>query len=246
MRNLRPVSALLCGIAVSVLIGYTPSPLAAQGPSGSRDKTSREWAEYAATLPKDVYPDSGSRVPLIKREELDDLGKKLYDAVVSAPPIPGVNRLMTPSGIRLYSPRLAEAGSAQSRYLRNESFMTEALYELAILVTARELNQQFEWVAHEPQAREAGLEEKVIDIVKYRKPLTGLGEKETAIIQVGREAVGKRKVSSDTYARAVKLFGERGLVDLVTLMGNYVGIAVLLETFDQHLPPGQKPPLPIP
>ena len=76
MRTIRLAIALLCVIAASVLIGTTPSPLAAQEASGQRDKAAEE---YAATLPKDVYPDSGSRLPLLKREDMDEEGKKLYD-----------------------------------------------------------------------------------------------------------------------------------------------------------------------
>ena len=124
--------------------------------------------------------------------------------------------------------------------------MGDRLSELAILVTARELDQQFEWTAHEPAALKAGLEPAIIDIVKYRKPIAGMGEKEAAIIQLGREAVGKRKVSSDTFARALKLFGRESLVNLVALMGQYSATAVLLNTFDQHVAPGEKLLLPMP
>jgi 4-carboxymuconolactone decarboxylase len=56
--------------------------------------------------------------------------------------------------------------------------------------------------------------------------------------------IGRRKVSSETFARAVKLFGRRGLVDVVSLMGNYVATALLLVAFDAQLPEGQEPLLP--
>ena len=118
--------------------------------------------------------------------------------------------------------------------------------ELTILVSAREMDSQFEWTAHELAGLKAGLEQTIIDIVKYRKPITGVGEKEAAIIQLGREALGKHNVGSDTFARALKLFGKQGLVNVVTLMSHYAATAALLTTFYQQLPPGQKPLLPIP
>ena len=118
--------------------------------------------------------------------------------------------------------------------------------ELAVLVTAREMNSQYEWTAHEPTAVKAGLAPATIDVVRFRKDITGLGEKEAAIIQLGREMFGKNKVSSDTFARALKLFGEGELVNLVVHMGDYSGTALLLRTFDQQLRPGWKPLLPIP
>ena len=59
--------------------------------------------------------------------------------------------------------------------------------ELAILITARELNQQYLWTMHELEAAKLGLEHYIIDVVRTARPLTGLGEKEAAIIQLGRE-----------------------------------------------------------
>ena len=118
--------------------------------------------------------------------------------------------------------------------------------ELAILVTARELDQQVEWTLHELEALKQGLEPAIIDIVRYRKPLTGLGEREAAIIQAGRELIGMQHVSPETYAHAVKLFGERDALDLAILMGEHAQTNGILTVFNQQLPAGQKPLLPIP
>lgn len=241
MRTVRSWSVLLCLMGTSVLIGSTPSPLAAQKAPGPPDK---KLAQYAATLPKDVYPESGNRLPAIKREEMKEADRELYDGVAD-PKRGRTAALMSPLGMRLHNPRLFRDTNRMTTPLR-ESVYGRRLSELAILVVARELNQQFEWTAHEPQARQLGVTPEVVDIIKYRKPATGVGEKEAAIIQLGREAVGKRKVNSDTFARAMKLLGKEGLLDLVSLMGYYASTAVLLETFDQHLPPGEKPLLPIP
>lgn len=65
-------------------------------------------------------------------------------------------------------------------------------------------------------------------------------------MQFGRELFGKHVVSPETYARALKAFGERDLVDFVGLMGQHAGDTVMLAAFDQHLPASQKPLLPIP
>ena len=135
---------------------------------------------------------------------------------------------------------------SENDYLRKRSGMDPQVREMAILVTVRELDSQYIWTSHEPQAREAGVSQKVIDVIRDRRPLVGLEEKEQVVIQLGREAVGQNKVHSETFARALKLWGRQGLVNIVSLMGNYAANAILLNTFDQQMNPGVTPRLPIP
>ena len=197
------------------------------------------------TLPKDVHPDSLSRLPLLKREEMDEQGKRLYDAVVS-PHSRTLVGLQGPSGIWLHSPTLGEYVRVANQYLRYETNLDRRLTELAILVTARELDHQFEWTAHEPAALREGLEPRIIDLVKYRKPIARLGKKEAVIIRFGRELFREKKLRSRTFAQAVKLFGRQGVLNLAALMGNYAMTAIILNMANQQLHPGQKPLLPTP
>jgi 4-carboxymuconolactone decarboxylase len=179
-------------------------------------------------FPKDVYPETGNRFPAIKRD------------------VPNGTDSFGPGVIRLYSPPVAEAMTSVNQYLRGKSGLDSRLVELAILVTAREMDCAYVWTAHEPAAQKAGLEQTIIDTVKNRKPLTGLGEKETVIIQLGRDSITKHKVGADTFARAVKQFGNRGVVDIVSLIGDYAATTILLNVADQHVRPRDKSLLPIP
>lgn len=208
--------------------------MAAQGSSSPRAKTAQE---YAASLPQDVYPDSRGRLPLVKREDLDEEGKKTYDNA-SSPNTTTLAGLAGPSGIGLHGSR--------GENLREVTRVDRRLQELARLVVAREMDQVFEWTVHEPVALKEGLEPAIIDIVRYRKPLTGVPEKEAAIIQLGREIFEKHKVSSETFARAYKLLGDRNLVDLCNFMGSYTNTAIKLHTVDAHLPYDRKPLLSVP
>jgi hypothetical protein len=110
---------------------------------------------------------------------------------------------------------------------------------LSRLVPAAEANQTREGLKN-------GVPAKTIDVIKHRKSLRGVVEADAVVIQLGREMFRAKKVSSATYARALKQFGPRNLINLVGLMGNYAGTAVLLATFDMQLPAGQKPLLPMP
>src|SRR2546426_3431081 len=155
------------------------------------------------------------------------------------------NRLPVISGQSLEGASAIRLHGSQGN-VRFQSSVGRDLTELAILTTAREHDQPYEWSLHEMEAIAVGLNPAVIDVVRGRKPLAGTGEKESAIIGIGREIFRTHKLTSETYARALKLFGERDLVDLVDLMGNYAGTSARLTVFNQQMPPGWKQILPLP
>jgi len=220
-----------------LLVGMGPVVASAQPPSAdSRAEASIEH------LPADVFGDSRNRLPVVNRDDLDQLGQQLYDdTAANARLLAG---FQGPGGIHLYSPQSGELVRRLISYLRFGTALGERTVELAILVTARELDSQFEWAAHEPAALRAGVSQQVIELVKNRGRVVGLSEQDATLIQLGREALGSRRVTSATYARALKIWGAKNLVDLVTLIGEYSATAVLLTTFDQQLPIGQRPSLP--
>jgi alkylhydroperoxidase family enzyme len=129
--------------------------------------------------------------------------------------------------------------------LRWESKAGRALSELAIISTAREHDQPYEWSLHEMEAIAVGLDPAVIDVVRNRKPLAGIGDRETTIIQLARE-IGARRVTPETYSRALTTFGEASFVDLVSLMAQYAATATRLSAVNQQMPPGWKQFLPLP
>ena len=242
MRSLQTVAGLLLAISTGTAVGYGLSGPSGQAASSAPAKSS----QASAALPKDVYAESGFRLPFVKRENLDDYGKQVYDSLADPNRRGSLAGLQGPTGIRLHIPKVAELSSKLNEYVRFDIGLEGSLRELAILVTAREMNSQFEWTAHEPAAQKEGLEQRIIDIVKYRRSATGLGEKQAVIIEFGRQLFGLRKVTPETFARALKLFGPQGLVNLVSLMTNYSSTASLLAAFDMQLRPGQKPLLPMP
>jgi 4-carboxymuconolactone decarboxylase len=193
--------------------------------------------------PEDVDPQSGCRLPLPSREELSLAAAAIYDSLAD-PKGGSIRGLRGPGGIHLHSPELSRHTRPLNHYLRQEADLGGRLRELAILTTARELDSQFEWTAHEPEALREGVSPEIIDTIKYRKDTGTLDAADAIVIKLGREIFTSRKVSSATFARALALFGARKLVDLVALMGNYAATAALLTAFDMQLDPGQEPGLP--
>ncbi len=192
--------------------------------------------------PSDIDPQSGFRLPLPKREDLDEAGKRAYDRANT--PGKTIVGLRGPAGIGLYSIKTVEAHTTINHYLRFEAGFDPKIREIAIMTVAREMDSRFEWAAHEPEALKLGVPQTTVDIIKFRKPVRGLSELEAAIIEFGRELFSTHKVSAATFARMRKLLEAHKLVDLVLLMGNYTGTALLLAAFDMQVPDG-KPLLPV-
>jgi 4-carboxymuconolactone decarboxylase len=195
-------------------------------------------------MPSDIDLQSGFRLPLPKREDLDAAGKESYDRATA--PGATIAGLQGPSGVQLYTPKIAAHMTAINRYLRYEAGFSPRVREIAILTTAREMDSQFEWVAHEPEALKEGVPQSVIDVIKFRRSTAGLDETDATVIELGRSLWRDHKVSSELFARVKTLFGPSKLIDLVLLMGNYAGTAALLTAVDMQLHTGKKPLLPIP
>ena len=234
MCNLVRYSRLYVPWMAAFLLGS--NPVHAQSP------TPPLTSEHA--MASDIDPQSGFRLPLPRREELDEAGQKAYDRGTT--PGATIAGLQGPAGVQLYSTRTAPHLAALNRYLRFEAGFSPRVREVAILTTAREMDSQFEWVAHEPEALKEGVEQSVIDVIKYRKSTAGLADADATVIELGRQIWRDHKVSSELFAKAKTLFGPSKLIDLVLLMGNYAGTAALLTSVDMQLHAGKTPLLPIP
>jgi 4-carboxymuconolactone decarboxylase len=188
-----------------------------QMPSGFK-----QFLPLPFTPPNDIHPDSANRLPLLPAQP--------YNATVL------YTRPMTPEGTGPGQIR-RHGGGLKSL----EASVARRDIDLAILVTAREHDSQYDWTMNELEAEKDGLEPSVIDVVREHKPTTGLMEKDASLIDLGRELFSKHVVATTTYTRVVKVFGERDLVDLVAVMGQHASEATMLAAFDQHLPAGQAP-----
>ena len=207
-------------------------------------------------LPKDIYPDSRNRMPVPKREDMDEEGKKIFDEVTRGKPnaegkvAEGFLPTGTPQpSVRLWDPKFAQLLSRGGHYLKYETGLPSRLEEIAVLTAGYEMGCQYEWTQWERFGRDPKdprhIEQSTIDIIKYNKPIVGLGEKETAIIKFGRETFGDQKTTPETFAEVLRLFGRKGTVDLLELMATYRAASYELTAFDQHLQVGQEPLLPV-
>ena len=191
--------------------------------------------EAQAPVPSDIHPVTLSRLPPVTSADLDEEGRRLLAARPESKPGPG------PTHITNYSPRERSLGVPTGE----GSPVGPRFFQLAVLIVAREINQQYEWTAHEPAGLRQGLEQSVIDVVKHRRSVAGLSEKDRAIITFGRTLLREHRVSSAVWTDMVRLFGRQQTVQLMTIMGDYLRVGIMLNAVDQHLPPGREALLPL-
>jgi 4-carboxymuconolactone decarboxylase len=196
----------------------------------------------AQPLPNDINPVTLSRMPPVTPADLDEEGQKLLAARQNVNPAPG------PGHIGIYNPKAAEGTGALGRALGvptgENSRLGQRMYQLVVLITAREIDQQYEWSAHEPMGLRAGLEQSVIDVVKYDRDVKGLAEKDATVIQFLRTLLREHKVSSELFAKQIRLFGRQNTVEMMQLMGDYFTVGTMMNAADQHLPPTRQALLP--
>jgi 4-carboxymuconolactone decarboxylase len=191
-------------------------------------------------LPSDIHPESFSRLPPLQRDSLDAEGKRIWDFVGGARGMPKTG----PAPVSMYSPGVAEPIHELNQYLR-KTVVGPRYFELSALLAAREFDQQYEWSGHEPAAIRAGLEQSVIDVVKFNKDVAGLPEKDATVIRLARALFRDHKVSPELWAKTVEFFGRQGAIEIVATMGDYAMAGFMLTAVNQQLPPDRKALLPM-
>jgi len=196
-------------------------------------------ASFGQSLPADINATTLTRLPPVQRQDLDADGQKIFDSLAgpSKAPMRGI------LGLGIYDPKLAEALHLLHDSVTKYGTLGNRVDELAILVATREEQMSLnEWYSHEAAALKAGIDQSTIDVVKFGKEPTGLDVKDALIIRFGREWFREHHVSSDTFAKTVEAFGQRGTVELIGVMGDYAMVGMMLQAVDQQLP--GRPALP--
>jgi 4-carboxymuconolactone decarboxylase len=165
--------------------------------------------------------------------------QRVADAIRSGPR----GGLRGPFEAWLRSPGLADHAQQLGAYCRFGAALPEDVKELAILLTGKHWKAQFEFWAHSRLARAAGLAEEVIEAVRTgARPALARDDLSTAY-EVVTEYFGTNRLSRTTYDLALKTFGERGLVDLIGIVGYYGLVSMTLNVFEVAVPEGESEPL---
>jgi hypothetical protein len=191
-------------------------------------------AHAQTALPTDINPVTLSRLPPVTSQDLDEEGRRLLAQRPEVKPGPG------PTHVTSYSPRERSLGIPTGA----ESPVGPRYFQLAVLIIAREIDQQYEWSAHEPAGVRQGLDQSVIDVVKYNRDVAGLADKDATLITFGRTLYREHRVSSELWQKMIEHFGRQHTVQLMMIMGDYFRVGFMMNAVDQHLPPERQALLP--
>jgi 4-carboxymuconolactone decarboxylase len=184
-----------------------------------------------------------TRFAPLKAEELNPAQKAWADMIAAPPRNAKFNN--PPYRAYIRNPDLAPRLTAMSEYLRWNTSLPPRLSELAILITARQWTAQYEWFAHYPLALKAGLDPKVAgDIAAGKRPDT-MKDDEAALYDLPIALYRDKKVSDPVYKAALDKFGERGIMDIIGIIGYYDITSMTLITMQAGAPNDSVPPLPV-
>ena len=191
------------------------------------------------------------RFPIMEPEQLNKAQARLMKSLLAGPRGGGdtgpdaMQRLLSggPFNAWLRSPDLGERLQKVGEYIRFNSSLEPRLNELAILVTARYWTSQYEWFAHLKFALAAGLEPKIAAALARNKRPPGMQKDEAAVYEFCTQLHRKKKVGDAVYQRAVALFGEQGVMDLIGACGYYTAVSMTLNVARVRVPQGNKKPL---
>ena len=204
-----------------------------------------------AQAPAQAQDSGQDRFPILDPAQLSAEQGKLIKDLLSGPRGGGdsspeaVKRILEngPFNAWARSPVLGDRLQKVGEYIRYGSSIPLRLNEFAILITARFWTSQYEWFAHHSLAMKAGLSPKITEQLALNRRPEGMSEDETAVYNFCTELHQQKNVSDATYQQAVKLFGEKGVMDLIGVSGYYTAVSMTLNVARVRIPGGVPDPL---
>lgn len=176
-----------------------------------------------------------ARLNNITREELAAEDQHFFDEIVGSR-----GSVRGPYGVLLHSPKLAARVAHTGTYVRFDLDLPEALKEVIIIATAREIRNQYEFAAHARLARSHGVSEETIGAIARGTAPEGLAGDEALVVTYAQELLQRRKVSAETFAAVMERFGTQRTVDITGLIGHYLLVGQILTAFEVELPEGAR------
>jgi 4-carboxymuconolactone decarboxylase len=141
----------------------------------------------------------------------------------------------------LLNPELSHRVRGLGGMLWERTSLDRGLVELAISVCGRFWEANVEWTAHAPRAVEYGVPQSVLDEVLAGKRPQGTPE-QVLIYDVCMTMQTEHRLPMPLYRQAVATFGERGLMEIMAVIGYYTLVSMTLNAFEVEVAPGIEAP----
>ncbi len=181
-----------------------------------------------------------ARLPDLTRDQLKPEDQQYYDEILGSR-----GSVRGPYGVLLHSPKLAARVANTGTYVRFECDLPDALKEVVIIATAREIKSQYEFTAHARLAREAKVSDETIKAIAQGTAPDALAGDEAMLVRYTQELLRNHKISDATFNAVRDRFGVQGTVDVTGLIGHYLLVGQVLAAFDVELAPGTTLELPL-
>jgi 4-carboxymuconolactone decarboxylase len=194
-----------------------------------------------------------SRVRRLRPDELDPPQREVYAAITTGRRAAGPQLfelvdpdggLLGPFNAMLAQPAVGMAVQRLGEVLRYDASLPATVREAVVLRVAATWRSEYEWYAHAPLARRAGLPDAVIASLRQGAVDVPADPDVRAAVRLADRMLHREPVDDDVYAEAERSFGVHGLLEIVALVGYYGLLAGLLRTFDVAQPEGAAPAWP--
>ncbi len=169
-----------------------------------------------------------SRVATPDRESLSPEARAIWDRIAAAR---SGGTMRGPSAVLMNIPELANRVMNLEDYFRTEAELPAADRELVILATVREMGARFAWARHEARARDVGTRPEAVETLRNQGPLDGLNQRERTIVELVQTLLRTHALPQDLYDRALKELGQRQLIEIIVLAGQYSMIGLIIQGF---------------
>ena len=169
-----------------------------------------------------------SRVAAPDRNSLSPEAQAIWDRIAAAR---SGGTMRGPSSVLMNIPDLANRVMTLEDYFRTDADLPAADRELVILATVREMGARFAWARQEARAKEAETRPEAVEILRTQGPLTGLSQRERTVVEFVQTLLRTHGLPQDVYDRAVKELGEKQVIEIVVLVGQYSMIGLIIQAF---------------
>jgi 4-carboxymuconolactone decarboxylase len=187
-----------------------------------------------------------SRLPALKPIDLDDAQGTLYESLI-ANEVPWTDRsgvqameedgsLLGPFNPLLFSPDVGTAQIEVFRADKRSTSLSPRVHEIVVLTVGAAWNAEYELYAHSAIAKLTGIPDSVVQALASGRLPDFQSEQEAIAYEFTQQLTQDHWIDPGTYARAERAFGQKGLVDMVLLIGLYLTTCAIINAFEVPVP----------